>query len=79
MTIWRLIKDMIYPKSYIWQDVLLLKETAKAILIMFDGKKAWFPKAWAIKIRWAKRCEEARRADAAISIKISEYHWHKKF
>ena len=61
-----------YPKRYIWIDVILVKETPKAILIMFDDKEAWFPKAWIIRI---KLCRHSK----AAKIKISEYHWAKKF
>ena len=56
--------------AYIWVDVFLLKETSKAILIIFDNRKIWLPKAWIVKIK---------RRRKAISIKISEYHWVKKF
>jgi len=68
--------------DYIWVDVTLIKETKKALLIEFDGKKTWLPKAW---IR--KRSDRGRnvRGGAASScerpssIKISLYHWTKKF
>ena len=51
---------------------MLLKETPKAILIMFDDKEAWLPKAWIVRIKPYKHSK-------AIKIKISEYHWSKKF
>ena len=73
--------------SYIWVDIYILKETPKAILIMFDNRKIWLPKAWIAKIelnetkrprtQCPRKCQ-ARRA-RPISIKISEYHWAKKF
>lgn len=56
---------------YIWIDVLLIKETPKAMLIMFDGTKIWLPKAWIVRIK-------RDRHRKTISIKISEYHWAKK-
>jgi len=75
------IINLLNPKTYIWIDVLLLKETKRAILIGFDGKKAWFSKAWIARIKRSKtkagHCESQR--GEAISIKISEYHWSKKF
>ena len=58
--------------SYMWMDVLLIKETQKAILIEFDGKTAWLPKAWIAKIRQGK-------TNSAIKIKILLYHWSQKF
>lgn len=69
------------PHAYLWVDVILIKETPKAILIMFDGRKEWLPKAWIVKIKRSRnksRHCEARSAKA-ISIKVSEYHWAKKF
>ena len=66
------LKNLLYSKTYIWIDVFLLKETQKAILIEFDGKKAWLPKAWVMRIKQV-------RNKNAIRIKISEYHWAKKF
>jgi len=56
-------------QEYIWIKALLVKETPKAILIVFDGKKKWLPKARILKIR---------RDKEVISIKISQYHWAKK-
>lgn len=67
-----LLIDLLNPKTYIWIDVLLIKETAKAILIEFDGRKAWIPKAWIVGI---KRNRDSR----AIKIKISERQWAIKF
>ena len=66
-----LLKTVLYPKTYIWIDVFLIKETPKAILIMFDGRKIWLPKAWIIKII------KDQHANAA-KIKISEYLWAQK-
>jgi len=67
-----LIKMALFPKSYIWVEVFLIKETGKAILIEFDGSKAWFPKAWIAKIK-------RNRGNYDIKIKLSEYYWTKKF
>ena len=66
------LKNLLYPKTYFWIDAFLLKETQKAILIEFDGKKAWLPKAWIVKI---KRIKDSY----VIRIKISEYNWANKF
>jgi len=86
--------------KYIWIDCTIIKETQKAILIMFDDRKIWLPKAWVVKIRNRRSSpasamldpdtvilSEAKDlgADAPynhkqpISIKISLYHWVKKF
>ena len=82
--------------DYIWMNVSLIRETKKAILIMFDNRQEWLPKAWILGIKHPRHCEERRRprrsdrgrnvrGSAAlsvarpISIKISRYHWAKKF
>jgi len=65
------LSALIFPKTYIWIDVTLIHETPKAILIAFDSRHIWLPKAWILRIR---RCRHTH----AISIKISEYHWAKK-
>jgi len=67
-----LLRTFLYSEPYIWADVFLLKETQKAILIEFDGKATWLPKAWIAKIRQGK-------INSAIKIKISLYHWSQKF
>jgi len=69
---WWLLKNVMYPKRYIWIDVILVKETPKAILIMFDDKEAWLPKAWIWGIK-------RNKDKPTIQINISEYHWAKKF
>ena len=66
-----LIEAILEPKRYIWMDVILVCETPKAILIIFDGQKAWIPKAWIARIKGSR--------DRSIKIKISDYHWAKKF
>jgi len=58
--------------DYIWVDVILIKETKKAILIEFDGKKAWFPKSVIAR-------SKATKQSKVISIRISLYHWSKEF
>ena len=68
---WSLIRHMLEPKKHLWIDVFWVQETPKAILIIFDGRKAWIPKAWIACIK--------RNYDGAIKIKISDYHWAKKF
>lgn len=75
------------PQDYIWIEAVLIKETPKAILIEFDGKKTWLPKAWIkaiTKIPSPQRGEGKGEGDDLpspnpISIKISQYHWAKKF
>jgi len=66
-----LIKCMLEHKTYLWIDVILVRETPKAILIIFDGQKVWIPKAWVARVK--------RKKDGFIKIKISDYHWAKKF
>ena len=58
--------------TYIWVDVFLIKETPKAILIMFDDRKIWLPKTWIKKIKHSRHCK-------VISIRILEHCWTKKF
>ncbi len=64
--------SILNPRSYIWVKVVIIKETPKAILIMFDGRKEWFPKVWILRI---KRSYNSH----AIRIKMSQYHWEKNF
>ncbi len=68
----RILIDLLNPKIYFWVGVLLIKETKKAILIEFDGRKAWLPKAWIVRIKHNLRID-------TVKIKISEYYWSKKF
>lgn len=58
--------------DYIWMDVSPIKETKKAILVMFGNRQEWFPKAWIWGIKQNK-------AKTTVKIKISRYHWTKKF
>jgi len=60
-----IIKAALYPQRYIWIDVLLIKETRKAILVVFDGKEIWLPKTWILWIKLGKK--------QAAFIRISEY------
>jgi hypothetical protein len=53
-------------------DISLVKQTKKAILIMFDNRQAWLPKAWIWGIKQNKD-------KPTVKIKISRYHWTKKF
>jgi len=73
------LKNLLYPKTYIWIDVIILKETQKAILIEFDGKKAWLPKAWIRRIKRNKNILRHCERSEAISIKIAQFHWEKEF
>lgn len=76
-----IIEFVLKPKKHLWVDVFWVRETPKAILIIFDGRKIWLPKAWISRIR-SKTCHRViaspPKAGEAISIKISEYHWAKK-
>jgi hypothetical protein len=78
----RLIRAILEPTTYIWINVTYVCETPKAILIIFDGREAWIPKAWLCRIKRNKGrhvvASPAKRGEA-ISIKISDYHWAKKF
>jgi len=67
------------PQDYLWIEAILIKETKKAILIEFDGRKIWLPKAWILRIKRNNlRHYEPRRGEAiSIKIKISQYHWAK--
>ncbi len=69
--IWALIRYVVEPKKHLWMNVFWVRETPKAILIIFDGRKAWIPKAWIARIE--------QTGCISIKIKISEYHWAKKF
>ncbi len=77
-----LIKFVLEDRSYLWIDVILVKETPKAILIMFDGRKTWIPKAWLCCIKRNKVhhviASPAKRGEV-ISIKIPDYRWAKNF
>jgi len=89
-----LIKFALENRSHVWIDVILVKETPKVILIIFDDRKVWIPKAWLCRIKRNKsfyaiasssKAGEARllgidslAVGQAISIQLSEYHWVKK-
>ncbi len=77
-TLKRLLFSHVGFHTYFWVDVALLKETPKAILIMFNEQKNWLPKAWIVKIKRTKIVGAASGREQ-ISIKISEYYWSKKF
>jgi len=79
-------------QEYIWIEAILIKETPKAILINFDGQNIWLSKAWILRIKRTLQknvvaqfigqktpsLPDAKHPEA-ISIKISQYHWTKKF
>ena len=78
------LKRLLFPPvgfhNYFWIKATLLKETPKAILIMFDNQKHWLPKAWIAKIkRTPSPLRTPKLQGEAIYIKISEYYWSKKF
>jgi len=58
--------------TYIWVDVFLIKETPKAILVLFNGRRVWLPKIWILRIKRIKNSD-------MIKIKISEDNWTRKF
>ena len=66
------LKKLLFSKNYFWIDVILIKETKKAVLIEFDGRKIWLPKAWIVKIK-------RNKDNHVVKVKISQYHWEKKF
>lgn len=72
-----LLMSLLNPRTCLWVDVLLIKETEKAILIEFDSRKHWLPKIWIIRIKRNK--VRAGHCEQRISIKISEQHWTMKF
>ena len=79
---WALIRYMLEPKKHLWMDVFWVRETPKAILIIFDGRGVWIPNIWLCRIKRNKShyvIASPPKAGEAISIKISEYHWAKKF
>jgi len=60
--------------DYVWIDCALIRKTRKAILIEFDDRKAWLPKAWIVRAQ----CSRTSKNPVAISIRISLYNWAKK-
>lgn len=68
---WSLVRVVLEPGAYLWVNVDLVRETPKAILIIFDGQEAWIPKAWIARIK--------QMGGRSIKIKISDYYWAKKF
>jgi len=69
--VWWLLKKALCPERYIWMEVTLIHETPKAILVMFDNRKAWIPNAWIIKHKQTRA--------GFMKIKISESRWAIKF
>ena len=49
------------PQDYIWVDATLIKETPNAILIEFDGKEIWLPKAWIKVIARSEATKQTKR------------------
>jgi hypothetical protein len=68
----RLLNQPVGYYDYIWQEVTLLKQTPKAMLITFNNKKEWVPKAWILKIKPTTH-------PGTVKIRISEYNWNRKF
>jgi len=83
----RILNQPVGYYTYIWQDVILVRKNPKAILILFDGQKAWIPKAWLRRIKRNKGpyvikayllAIDSLSVGQIISIQLSEYHWVKK-
>lgn len=81
------IRRILEPERYLWMDVILVEETPRAILIIFDGRKAWIPKSWLRRIKRNKSLYvigarllaiDSLLARQIISIQLSEYHWVMK-
>jgi len=65
-------------------DVELIAETKRAILVRFDEREAWLPKAWIVAIKTRDTANtpviaRALKSTETIFIKISEYHWTRNF
>jgi len=60
-----------YKRSYFWVGVKLVRETRRAVLVRFDERWVWIPKAWILGRR--------RTSGDEMRIKVSEYDWAKKF
>jgi len=58
------------PQEYIWINATFIRETPKAILIEFDDKQIWFPKAWIMRIK-------RNKGNFSLKIQISLYYWAK--
>ena len=71
INVWPLIRTLLRPEPHIWVTVTLITETPKAVLIRYNDREAWLPKAWIVRIK----PEEG----VLVQIKISEYHWMEKF
>lgn len=63
------------PHESIWIEATLIKETPKALKIIFDGKEIWLSKAWILRIKRSKIGHW--KPNETISIKISPYRWAK--
>lgn len=58
------------PQAYIWIEARLIKETPKAIKILFDNKEIWIPKSRIAKIK-------RNKGNNVVKIRISQYVWAK--
>jgi len=68
---WMSLRCNPYKRSYFWVEVELMKKTRKAVLVKFDGRRAWMPKIWILRMK--------RTGGGVARIKVSEYDWAKKF
>lgn len=82
-----LIRRILLPTRYLSISVILVRETPRAILIVFDGQKAWIPKSWLRRIKHNKGLYiigsdllaiDSLAVGQKISIQLSEYHWVTK-
>ena len=67
----RLIDFASNPQEHIWITATLIKESPKAIKILFDGKEIWLPKAWILHIK-------RNRHSRSVSINITLSYWKKR-
>ena len=80
--LWRMIRSIYHEESYIWVDVSIIAETPKAVLISHNNRTVWLPKAWIMETSTLSplRGERDRvRGNETSAIRISEYHWVRKF
>ena len=92
--IWKMIRSIYHLTTYIWVTVTIITETPKAVLINHNNRTVWLPKAWIVstkpghlplRVRKAADLSAEAKHDKylakaeTISIKITEYHWARRF
>ena len=70
-TIGQMIRWVMFPVNYINIEVIIIKETKKAILVLFNGKKEWLPKSWILGYKHSP--------NRKTRIKVSESNLARKF